>query len=107
MAYSNTVFAQLLKGIDRHHFDRPYRSQRKYRTLSRFTILIFAQLTGRASFRDICDSLQIQAGRLSCLGVHQVKASTRADANSDRPAELYQAFLEKVYQRCAALAPGK
>jgi putative transposase len=114
MAHSNTVLAQLLKLIDRHDFrtlhEGPFRPQRKYRTLSQwgqFTIMAFAQLTGRVSLRDICDTLQTQAGRLYHLGVRQVKKSTLADANNKRPAEFYQALFAKIYQRCAAIAPGK
>lgn len=114
MAHSNTVLAQLLKLIDRHEFQKihegAYRPQRKYRSLSQwgqFTTMMFAQLTGRASLRDICDSLQTQTGRLYHLGISRVKKSTLADANNTRPAEFYQDFFEKTYQRCAAIAPGK
>ena len=114
MAHSNTVFAQLLNLIDRHDFQNlhegDFRLQRKFRSLSRwgqFTCMMFAQITGRASLRDICDSLQTQAGRLYHLGISQVKKSTLADANNNRDAGFYQAFFEKTYQRYTAVAPGK
>lgn len=114
MAHNNTVFAQWLKLIDRHDFQNlhcgQFRPQRKYRQLSQwgqFAVMVFAQITGRASLRDICDSLQTQSGRLYHLGIQQVKKSTLADANNNRSSEFYQAFFEKVYQRCAAIAPGK
>lgn len=114
MAHSNTVFAQLLNLIDRHDFQNlengQFKPQRKYRTLSRwsqFTTMMFAQITGRVSLRDISDSLQTQAGRLYHLGIGSVKRSTLADANNRRPAEFFQAFFEKSYQRCAVFAPGK
>ncbi len=114
MAHSNTVYAQLLKLIDRHDFqslhEGVYRPRRKYRSLSQwgqFTTMLFAQITGRVGLRDICDSLQTQVGRLYHLGIHHVKKSTLADANNNRPAEFYQAFFEKTYQRCSTIAPGK
>ena len=114
MAHSNTVLNQLLKLIDRHDFqileNDQFRPLRKYRTLSlwgQFVTMMFAQVTSRASLRDICGSLQTQGGRLYHLGIRQVKKSTLADANNKRPAEFYQAFFEKTYQRCAAIAPGK
>lgn len=114
MSHSNTVLSQLLNLIDRHDFQKleneQFRPQRKYRSLSRwsqFTAMMFAQITGRASLRDITDSLQTLAGRLYHLGMDSVKKSTLADANNRRPAEFFQAFFEKSYQRCAALAPGK
>lgn len=114
MAHSNTVFSQLLKHIDRHDFHKleneQFRPKRKYRSLSRwgqFTTMLFAQITGRASLRDISDSLQTQTGRLYHLGIRSVKKSTLADANNQRPADFFQAFFEMTYQRCASLAPGK
>lgn len=114
MSHSNTVLSQLLNLIDRHDFqnleNEQFRPQRKYRSLSRwsqFTAMMFAQITGRVSLRDIADSLQTQAGKLYHLGMNSVKRSTLADANNRRPAEFFQAFFEKSYQRCAMLAPGK
>ncbi len=114
MAHGNTILSQLLKLIDRHDFNKlengQYRPRRKYRTLTlwaQFTTMVFAQITGRASLRDICDSLQAQSGRLYHLGISNVKKSTLADANNQRPAEFFQAFFEKTYQRCAVIAPGK
>jgi len=114
MAHSNTVLHQMLKLIDRHDFQTlendQFRPQRKYRTLSRwgqFATMMFAQLTGRASLRDIVDSLQAQSGSLYHLGITKVKKSTLADANNNREADFFQTFFEKTYQRCAAIAPGK
>lgn len=114
MAHSNTVLHQMLNFIDRHEFQSlendHFRPKRKYRTLSRwgqFTAMLFAQITGRASLRDISDSLQTQAGRLYHLGIDRVKKSTLADANNNRNADFFHAFFEKSYHRCAAVAPGK
>jgi len=114
MAHSNTVLHQMLKLIDRHDFQElengPFRPQRQYRKLSRwgqFTAMLFAQVTGRASLRDIADSLQAQASRLYHLGINTVKKSTLADANNNRTADFFQAFFDKTYQRCAAVAPRK
>jgi len=87
-----------------------FRPRRKYRTLTRwgqFTAMLFAQITGRTSLRDIADSLQVQVSRLYHLGVEKVKKSTLADANNKRTADFFQAFFEKTYQRCATVAPGK
>jgi putative transposase len=114
MAHSNTVFYQLLNLIDRHDFQKlengQFRPKRKYRTLTRwgqFAAMLFAQITGRSSLRDIADSLQAQTCQLYHLGIGKVKKSTLADANNKRTAEFFQAFFDKAYQRCASLAPGK
>lgn len=114
MAHNNTVLSQMLKLIDRHDFqdleNRQFRPQRKYRTLTRwgqFTAMMFAQITGRASLRDIADSLQAQVSQLYHLGIDTVKKSTLADANNNRTADFFQAFFDKTYQRCALVAPSK
>lgn len=114
MDHGNTVLAQMLTLIDRHDFEKleseSFKPQRKYRTLNRwgqFTTMLFAQITGRASLRGISDSLQTQSRRLYHLGMTPVKKSTLADANNLRPAEFFQAFFEKSYQRCSKYAPVK
>ena len=114
MSHNNTVLHQMLKLIDRHDFQKlendQFQPKRKYRTLSRwgqFTAMLFAQITGRSSLRDIADSLQAKACKLYHLGVVQVKKSTLADANHNRSADFFQAFFEQSYQRCAAIAPKK
>lgn len=66
MPHGNTVLSQLLKLIDRHDFKKlgngKFKPKRKYRSLSlwsQFTAMIFAQITGRVSLRDISASLQV------------------------------------------------
>ncbi len=114
MSHNNTVLHQMLKLIDRHDFNKleneHFQPKRKYRTLSRwgqFTAMIFAQITGRSSLRDIADSLQAKACKLYHLGVVEVKKSTLADANCNRSADFFQSFFEQSYERCAAIAPKK
>ena len=114
MAHCNTVLHQMLKLIDRHDFQKlekdHFQPKRKYRRLNRwgqFTAMIFAQITGRSSLRDIADSIQVKASKLYHLGIVKVKKSTLADANSNRSADFFQAFFDQSYQRCAALAPRK
>jgi putative transposase len=85
-------------------------SQRPYRGLNRwqqFTAMMFAQLAGVSSLRDIAQQFDGQAKRLYHLGLRTVKRSTPADANADRPAEFFEAIFQRQYAQCAALAPRK
>lgn len=114
MAHSNTVFHQLLHLLDRHDFGKiernGFRPKRKYRTLNRwgqFIVMMFAQITGRSSLRDIVHQFQFQTARLYHLGIRPVKRTTLADANNNRSAEFFQALFEHQYAKCAALAPRK
>ena len=114
MAHCNTIFHQLLRLVDRHDFrkieqDR-FRPKRKCRTLSRwgqFVVMMFAQLTGRSSLRDIVQQFEFHVAKLYHLGVDLVKRSTLADANSKRPAAFFEALFQEHYAKCAAIAPSK
>lgn len=114
MAHSNTIFHQLLQLLDKHDFRRieqnGFKPKRKYRTLSRwgqFVVMMFAQITGRSSLRDIVHQFQFQSGKLYHLGVKVVKRSTLADANNKRSAEFFNALFAHQYIKCAAYAPRK
>jgi putative transposase len=71
-----------------------------------FGALVFAQLAGRHSLRDVVSSLASQAKALAPLGLTPPKRSTLAEANERRPAALYQALFFTLYARCQAVAPG-
>ena len=63
------------------------------------------QLTGRSSLRDNIQSINSRANSLYHLGAKPVSRSTFADANNKRPASLYEALFEKIYQRCRIISP--
>ena len=114
MTQGNTIFRQLLQLVDRHVFNRVererFRSGREYRSLNRwqqFAAMMFAQLAGISSLRDIAQQFQGQRKRLYHLGLRAVKRSTLADANAERPAEFFEVIFQEQYARCAALAPRK
>jgi len=114
MAHSNTVFHQLLHLLERHDFRKiernGFRPKRKYRILNRwgqFVVMMFAQITGRSSLRDIVHQFQFQTARLYHLGIRPVKRTTLADANNKRSAEFFQALFEHQYGKCVAFAPKK
>jgi putative transposase len=114
VAHSNTIFHQLLHLLDRHDFAKieqnGFRPKRKYRSLNRwgqFVVMMFAQITGRSSLRDIAHQFQFQAARLYHLGASVVKRSTLADANTKRSAEFLQALFAHQYSKCVAFAPRK
>jgi putative transposase len=112
MAHCNTIFHQVLRLLDRHDFrkieqDR-FRPKRKCRTVSRwgqFVVMMFAQITGRSSLREIVQQFEFHATKLYHLGVDLVKRTTLADA-SRRPAAFFETSFRQ-YAKCAAIAPSK
>src|SRR5688572_20746679 len=112
MAYGTIILAQVLNLISKSHIeslDHTYGTGRPSRMLSRWRqlgALVFAQLAGRHSLRDVVSSLAAQAQALAPFGLTPPKRSTVAEANERRPAALYQAIFATLYERCRAVAPG-
>jgi len=107
LAHHNTVFAQLLKFIPRHEFEalanQHHQGQklRKITRWSQFIALMMAQLSGRASLRDIVSNLTAQAN----LGSAIVTRSTLARVNETQPYTLYESLFYKLVAHCQGLAP--
>ncbi|WP_159586029.1 DUF4372 domain-containing protein, partial [Chelativorans xinjiangense] len=95
MRHHNSVFHGLQKHIPWAVFERlvdKHRADHRVRRLdtkSQFLALLFGQLAGAASLRDIEAGLMSQSARLYHLGMGCVARSTLADANARRPAALY------------------
>lgn len=112
MAHHNTIFAQLLKLVSRHEFDRLAESHHRGRQLrvmtrwSQFVALSMGHLTGRHSLRDIVYNLKAQGSQLYHLGCRDVTRSSFARVNEQQPHTLYEALFARLYQRCQGLAPA-
>ena len=106
MAHGNTILAQVLKLISRpqiewlEHVHGTGRPSRLLSRWSQFGALVFAQLAGRHSLRDVVSALASQAQALAPLHLVPPKRSTLAEANERRPAALYQALFFTLYARC-------
>jgi len=109
MRHQNSVFHQLTKhipwaafddAVSRHGSDRRVR---RLRTRDQFLALLYGQLSGAASLREIEDGLSSQQARLYHAGLRGVSRSTLSDANAKRPFEVYA----EVFAEMARLArPG-
>lgn len=95
MRHDNSVFHQLLKHVPWAAFDRlvdKHQADQRVRRLtckSQFLALLFAQLSGAASLREIEAGLRSHSARLYHLGGRCVARTTLADANASRPAGLF------------------
>ena len=101
MRHHNSVLHGLLKHVPWSQFDKlvdEYGADARVRRLStksQFTALLFAQLSGAVSLREIETAMSSHAARLYHLGAKEVSRSTLADANALRP---YQVFSELFTQ---------
>ncbi len=106
MAHHNTVFSQILKLMPRHEFSSPAKQHdgsRRSDAMSRWTqfvALATAQLTGRASLRDIESTLDSQKHLRYHLGSGSIKRTTLSRANQSLSSAFYEALFTKLYARC-------
>ena len=95
MRHQNSVFHDLLKRVPWAEFDRLVaahdadRRVRRLPTKSQFIALLYGQLSGAASLREIVGGLESHAVRLYHVGGRTVSRSTLADANALRPGAVF------------------
>ena len=105
MPHLNSVYAQLTQlipwdvfeaSVSRHQAD--YRV-RRLRTRDQFLALLYGQLSGATSLREIEDGLRSHQTRLYHVGGRHVCRSTLADANAKRPSEVYRDVFAALVSR--------
>jgi hypothetical protein len=93
--HQNSVFHDLLKRVPWADFERlveqheaDYRV-RRLPTKSQFIALLYGQLSGATSLREVVGGLESHAVRLYHVGGRPVSRSTLADANALRPSAVF------------------
>jgi len=105
MQHQNSVFHQLLKQVPWAEFDRLVERHaadfrvRKLPTKTQLIALLYGQLFGANSLREVVGGLESHAARLYHLGAKPVARSTLADANALRPSALFAELLALLIGR--------
>ena len=95
MRHYNSVFHDVLKWVPWGEFERLVSAhQADYRvrrlpTKAQFIALLYGQLSGAASLREIVGGLESHAARLYHVGGRPVSRSTLSDANAQRPSAVF------------------
>jgi putative transposase len=111
LPHFDTVFAQFLKLVPRHDFNRLAREHcrggepRSMTRWSQFVAMTVGHVTGRASLRDTISTIGAQGARLYHLGIRKVARSSLARVNGEQPCSLYESLFQRLATRCQALAP--
>jgi IS4 transposase len=99
MRHENSVFHLLLKQVPWHRFERLVEDHgadarvRRLSTKSQLVALLYGQLSGATSLREIVTGLSSHAVRLYHVGAGPVRRSTISDANAQRPAVVFTDLL--------------
>ena len=106
MAHNNTVLGQMLQLLPRHVFEHQVETHswqgpqpRKLSYWSQLVAMLYAQLSGKKSLRDLVFSLRRHQQKLYHLGLAPVKRSSLADANEQRPACIFAETYFKLLHR--------
>src|SRR5438132_6426224 len=116
MQHHNSVFHEVLKQVPWDVFDRLVaahgadRRVRQLTTKSQFIALLYGQLEGAVSLREIEAGLESHHSRLYHLGASAPRRSTLADANKLRPcavfAELFAVMAARAHRPLRRVLAG-
>ena len=99
MRHHNSVLHGLLKHVPWAAFDRLVAAHgadarvRRLSTRSQLVTLLYGQLSGAASLREIETAMTSHSARLYHLGAREVSRSTLADANALRPHAVFSGLF--------------
>ena len=102
-----SLFQQIIKSLPRRKINEivaTYGSDKwckNFSTYDHLVTMIYAQLAGQASLRDLEASFNGSPARHYHLGIQGVKRSTLSDANSRRPSGVFEAILCAVLEAVA------
>lgn len=102
MRHHNSVLHGLLKHIPWSVFDDLVEQHgadarvRRLSTKSQLVALLYGQLAGAASLREIETAMSSHSARLYHLGARAVSRSTLADANADRPHAVFSGLFSRM-----------
>src|SRR5947207_15279597 len=105
MLHQNSVFHSLLKHVPWHRLDQSvdkHGADNLSRTLTtkrQFIALLYGQLSGATSLREIVTGLGSHSARLYHLGADPVRRSTLSDANAQRPVAVFSELLAMVMKQ--------
>lgn len=105
MPHHDSVFHSVLKQVPWDELDQAVLRHgaadcaRGFGFKGQLVAMLYAQLSGAASLREVEAGLQSHASRLYHLGVRPARRSSLADANRDRPAAVFADLLAAMVRR--------
>jgi Transposase DDE domain/Domain of unknown function (DUF4372) len=109
-----SIFSQMLQLISRSGFaaavekHKAERHARGFSSWGQFVAMLFCQLGGAKSLREICGGLAASEGKLKHLGLPEAPSrSTLAYANQHRPWQLYEDVFHQVLTQCQGVAAAR
>jgi hypothetical protein len=112
MSHYSTLFSSLLLQLPRHSFESLVKQHgadryaKKLSTWNQFTALLYAQISGLESLREIESAFSVQNLRTYHLGLpSKICRNTLSNANAKRDWRIYEGMFYKLLARCRDLTP--
>ncbi len=105
MPHHNSVLHDLLKHLPWDAFDALVSEHgadkhvRRLSTRSQLVAMLYGQLSGASSLREVVGGLESHANRLYHLGARPVMRSSLADANAKRPHDVFAGLFAEMVKR--------
>ena len=109
--YQNTVFGNLLKAVSRRRFVGIVERHKGDKYIKGFSswdhlvTLVFGQLGGMSSLRELETVWNAQAAHRYHLGSRPICRSTLADANGRRPSAIFAELFAQLSAMAAGVLP--
>ena len=100
--YTNTRFREILKGFSRGKFEHEVQQigtdkhSKGFRSWDQFVALVYGQLNGIRSLRELEEHFNAQGIHHYHLGTRRVKRATLSDANAKRDYRLYEVIAKQL-----------
>jgi hypothetical protein len=111
MIKTGSLFTQVLSLVDRNNFSRAVhqwdaeKGAKGFRCWDQFVAMVFCQLAGADSLREICGGLSTAMGKLAHIGLKQAPCrSTLSYANEHRPWQLFESVFYDLLGQAEVLA---
>jgi len=111
MIKTGSLFTQVLSLVDRGQFGQAVRqwdaerAAKGFRCWDQFVAMVFCQLAGADSLREISGGLSTALGKLAHLGLKEAPSrSTLSYANQHRPWQFFETVFDQVLEQADALA---
>lgn len=101
--YRNTRFRELMKGLPRGNFEKVVdrleadKYNKGFRSWDQMLAMIYAQISGCQSLRELEAGFNSQAVHHYHLGSREIKRSTLSDANNKRATELFSTVCNQLF----------
>ncbi len=111
MRQINTIMSELLRIFPRYEFEKLQKEYKgnyytKYFTgWQQLIVLLFAQIGGKDSLREIETSLSVHHSKWYHIGLKSIKRSTLSDAMSNRSSKIYEGVFYKLLEKCQSVTP--